>query len=120
MLGVILPVVVIGALVIGPIAWRAWRDRCDARALALRAEVSAAVRQALHGESLVAVHVEAPRPGRSGRVILSVPGGWEWLIREAWPRVFARVPPDYELVVRAGARPAALEATTVEAVRRAA
>jgi hypothetical protein len=120
MLGVILTVMAIGVLLIGPIAWRAWRDRCDALALAVRAEVSAAVRQALHGESLVAVHVEAPRPGRSGRVILSVPGGWEWLIREAWPRVVARVPADYELVVRAGARPAAPEASAVDTGRRAA
>jgi hypothetical protein len=117
---VILLVVVIGALVIGPIAWRAWRDRCDARALAVRAEVSAALRQALHGDSFVAVHVESPRPGRSGRVILSVPGGWEWLIREAWPRVVSRVPADYELVVRAGARRAAPEAPAVDAMRRAA
>jgi hypothetical protein len=102
MLSVIVPVVLVGALVLGPIGWRVWRDRREEQALAVRADVAAAVRQALDGESLVSVQVEPPRPLRSGRVILSVPGGWEWLIREAWTRVVTHVPRDYELVVRAG------------------
>jgi hypothetical protein len=120
MVSVILAVVLVGGLTLGPIVWRVWRDRCDARALEVRAEIAAAVRQALGGESLVSVHVESPRPGRSGRVVLSVPGGWEWLIREAWPRVAPRVPRDYELVVRAGARPTVPEPRDRKIVQRAA
>ena len=120
MLSVIVPVVLIGTLVLGPIAWRVWRDRREEQALEVRAGVAAAVRQALGGDSLVAVQVEPPRPLRSGRVILSVPGGWEWLIREAWPRVVAHVPRDYELVVRAGARPAPPAPDTYDVLRRAA
>ena len=120
MLSAIMPVVLIGGLALGPIVWRAWRDRGQARALAVRADVAVALREALDGESLVAVEVEAPRPLRSGRVVLSVPGGWEWLIREAWPRVAARMPRDYELVIRAGDRRADPTPSAWEPVRRAA
>ena len=120
MLSVIVPVVLIGTLVLGPIVWRVWRDRREEQALDVRAEIAAAVRQALDGESLVSVQVEPPRPLRSGRVILSVPGGWEWLIREAWARVVAHVPRDYELVVRAGERPAPPAPASSHVLRRAA
>jgi hypothetical protein len=122
MLSVIVPALIIGMLALGPIAWRLWQDRRRARALEVRAAVHAAVRAALNGESLVSVHVEAPRPLRSGRVVLSVPGGWDWLIREAWMRVIAHVPGDYELVVRTGERPAAAatRSSTREVMKRAA
>ena len=120
MLSVIVPVVLIGLVALGPIVWRVWRDRRDMRALEVRADVAAAVRRALGGESLVSIHVEAPRALRSGRVILSVPGGWEWLIREAWSRVVANVPHDYELVVRSSASAVAPAPRTRDLVRRAA
>jgi len=120
MLEVIAPVVFIGALVLGPIGWRVWRDRQEEQALGVRAGIAAAVRQALGGDSLVSVQVVAPRPLRNGRVILSVPGGWEWLIQEAWPRVVRRMPHDYELVVRAGERPAVPASDRAEVLRRAA
>ena len=64
--------------------------------------------------------VEPPRPLRSGRVILSVPGGWEWLIREAWTRVVMHVPRDYELVVRAGGGSAPPAPALRDVLRRAA
>lgn len=120
MLDAIAPVVFIGALVLGPLAWRVWRDRREEQALEVRAGIAAAVRQALDGDSLVSVQVVPPRALRSGRVILSVPGGWEWLIQEAWPRVVRRVPHDYELVVRTGERPATPASDRAGALRRAA
>ena len=113
MLSVLIPVVLIGALVLGPLAWRVWRDRREGQALEVRAAIAAAVRQALHGDSLISVQVTPRRPFQSGRVILAVPGGWEWLIHEAWPRVIARVPHDYELVVRARDRTAPDRAETL-------
>jgi hypothetical protein len=120
MLGVVVPALILGMLALGPIVWRVWHDRREERALAVRAEVDAAVRRALDGESLVSVQVEPPRPLRNGRVILSVPGGWDWLIRDAWTRVITQVPQDYELVVRAGERPVAPAPRTAGVLRRAA
>jgi hypothetical protein len=104
MLSAVVSVLLVGLLALGPVLWRVWRDRREERALAVRAEVEAAVRRALDGESLVSVQVEAPKALRGGRVILSVPGGWDWLIRDAWSRVIDHIPPDYELVVRPGER----------------
>jgi hypothetical protein len=120
MLSVIVPIVLIGLVALGPIAWRVWHDRREERALGIRADVAPAIRRALGGESLVSTHVEGPRALRSGRVILSVPGGWEWLIQEAWPRVVAHVPRDYELVVRVGAPAAVPGPRSASALRRAA
>ncbi len=120
MLGVVVPALILGMLALGPIVWRVWHDRREEQALAVRAEVDAAVRRALDGESLVSVQVEPPRPLRNGRVILSVPGGWDWLIRDAWTRVITHVPRDYELVVRAGERPVAPPPRRADVLRRAA
>jgi hypothetical protein len=121
MLSAIVPILIIGMLALGPLAWRAWYDRRQGRALEVRAAVHAAVRAALRGESLVSIHVEPPRALRSGRVILSVPGGWDWLIRDAWARIIAHVPGDYELVIRAGEGPVAPAPPTArEVLKRAA
>ena len=94
--------VVVSALVIGPLAWRVWRDRGEARALAVRADVHAALVGALSGESLVSVRVLPRTPWQDGRVILSAPTGCESLIRSAWSAVVAKVPDGYDLVVRSG------------------
>jgi hypothetical protein len=120
MLDVVAAVVLVAALALGPLAWRMWRDRREQAALEIRAGIAAAVRNALHGDSLIAVDVEAPGPLRNGRVILAVPGGWEWLIQDVWPRVVARVPRDYELVVRAGRRPASAAPERIDSLPRAA
>jgi hypothetical protein len=88
------------ALVGAPLAWRQWRDRQEARGLRLRAEVQAVVNRRLEGESVVSVRVRPDAPWRTGRVELSTPSGWEWLVEEVWVPVLTRVPPDYELVVR--------------------
>jgi hypothetical protein len=120
MLSVIVPIVLIGLVALGPIVWRVWHDRRVERALDVRADVAAAVRRALGGESLVSIQVNAPRALRSGRIILSVPGGWEWLIQEAWPRIVAHVPRNYDLVVRAGAPSPSPASRPADVLRRAA
>ena len=120
MLSVVVPILLVGALAVGPLLWRLWRDRREERALAVRAAVEAAMRYALRGESLVAIEVKAPMAYRSGRVILSVPAPWEWLIRQAWPSVIGHVPPDYELVVRTTGRALTPAATSAATLPRAA
>ena len=87
-------------LVFGPLAWRAVHDRRQARALAVGADVRYVVNRALGGESLVSVQVEPPTVWRSGRVVLSVPEDWRWLLDRAWARVLPRLPAGYELVVQ--------------------
>ena len=105
MLSVVFPILLVALLAVGPIVWRLRRDSREERALAVRAAVDAAIRRALHGESLVAVQVIAPSALKNGRVILSVPAAWDWLVREAWTGVIPHVPRDYELVVRSGRPP---------------
>ena len=94
----------VGALVAAPLAWREWRDRLEARGLRLQADVRDAVNRRLQGESLVSVRVRPGALWRPGRVELSTPSGWEWLVEQVWLPVVARVPPDYELVVRPARR----------------
>jgi hypothetical protein len=120
MINVVVSVLLLAIFVLGPLVWRVWRDRREERALVVRSEIEAAVRRALGGESLVSIQVEPPRPFVNGRVILSVPRGWDWLIREAWTRVVPHVPHNYELVVRPGDQDVAPAYSANRAVRRAA
>ncbi len=67
--------------------WLAWlkrRERAEDRALTVRAEIQSAVNRALEGESLLAVQVEPASSFHPGRVVLSTPMGYEWLVHEAW------------------------------------
>jgi len=89
-------------LVVGPLLWRLSQDRSEARALAIRAYVQSLVDRKLGGESFVSVQVTPRGLWRAGQVVVAVPGGWEWLLEEAWPVLLARVPRGYELVVRRG------------------
>jgi hypothetical protein len=97
--------VLVSLLVLGPLAWSVVHDRRRARALAVTAEIRHVVDRTLGGESLVSVHVEPSTLGRSGRVVLSVPEDWRWLLDQTWARVLPRLPAGYELVVQQ--RPAA-------------
>lgn len=97
--GLIAPALIVG-LVFGLFAWRVVRDRAQERALAVRAEVQSAVNRALEGESLLAVQVEPASAFHPGRVILTTPTGYEWLVHEAWNPVIAHAPKDYEVVLR--------------------
>lgn len=99
-----LVLVLLGALAFGPLAWRLWRDRGEARALTVRADVHRALTRALQGESLVSVEVTPAGPFRAGRVLLSAPADWAWLVEEALDSVLTHTPPDYELVIKTGQR----------------
>jgi hypothetical protein len=90
----------IGSVVLGPLAWRLYQDRRVERALTVRATVHAALIRALGGESVVAVSVEPPAPWHAGRVVLTAPSDWAFLLARAWPAVAGRVPAGYELVVK--------------------
>ena len=85
---------------LGPLFWRARRDRLEDRALELQADIQAAVNHHLGGESLVAVRVAAGAQRGTGTVEIFVPAGWESILEEVWPVVLSRVPAGYALVFR--------------------
>src|SRR5262249_62224724 len=80
MVEAIVPPLLVAALAFGPLAWRAWNDRQQARALLVRADVHRAVISVLGGESYVSVNVEPPTLWHPGRVILATPAGWGALL----------------------------------------
>lgn len=110
---------VIGSLVVVPLLWRVWQDRRAERALGIRAQVHATIVRVLGGESLVAVNVEAPAVWRPGRVILTAPADWGFLLEPAWSAVVRRIPADYELVVKPAAPEAELALSEVPLGRAA-
>src|ERR1700704_1831882 len=83
--------------------WLAWlqrRERAEDRALTVRAEIQSAVNRALEGESLLAVQVEPASSFHPGRVVLSTPMGYEWLLHEGGNSGLERAPQEEEGVVR--------------------
>jgi hypothetical protein len=102
MLEIVVAVVIGSILVVGPLAWRVQRDRSESRALAMRAYVQSLVDRKLGGESFVSVQVTPRSLWSQGQVVVSVPGGWEWMLEDVWPVLLARVPRGFELVVRRG------------------
>ena len=108
------------ALVLGPLAWRAVHDRRQARAIAVSADVRHVIDRELGGESLIAVQVEPDTIWRSGRVVLSIPADWRWLMKPAWERVLATTPVGYELVVQQREAPSGPETACLEDRRAAA
>lgn len=87
------------ALIVAPLAWRVWQDRRTERALAIRARIHATVVRALGGESFVAVNVRPGLWGR-GRIELSAPSDWRYLLEPAWSAVMEQAPADWDLVVK--------------------
>ena len=87
-------------LIFGPLVWRAVHDRRQARAIAVSADIRHVVDRELGGESLISVQVEPTTMWRSGRVVLSMPADWRWLMKPTWERVLATMPAGYELVVQ--------------------
>ena len=67
-------------LVVGPLAWRVLRDRREETALSTRAYVQSLVDRKLGGESFVFVRVIPRGVWSLGQVVVSVPGGWEWML----------------------------------------
>jgi hypothetical protein len=103
-------------LFVGPLLWRARRDKLEDRALALQADIQAAVNRHLGGESFVAVRVAAGAQRGTGAVEIFVPAGWESVLEEVWPVVLKRVPAGYALVFR----PSPVPARRMDSVGRAA
>ena len=87
MVGLAIFTTLMAIFVVGPLAIRAWQERMQARGLAIRAEIDAALRHELHGESLLGVQVVPEAPWRTGRVEVSAP-------------ILERMPAGYELVVQ--------------------
>lgn len=100
MVGLAIFAAVLAVLVVGPLALRAWHERRMDRGLAIRADIDAAMRQRLHGESLIGLQVVADAPWRTGRVEVSVPRGWDPVLAEVSMPILERVPAGYELVVQ--------------------
>lgn len=97
---VIVAVLVLG-MIVGPLGWRVWHDRAEARALGVRADVHAAATRVLGGESLLSIDVQPPLPWRRGRIVLTAPRRWEWLVAAVVKPALERTPADYDLVVPA-------------------
>ena len=92
--------ILMSVLVVGPLALRAWQERLQDRGLAIRADIDAALRARLHGESLLGVQVVPEAPWRTGRVEVSVPQGWDPVLVEVSAPILAHVPAGYEFVVQ--------------------
>ncbi len=116
MIELVIASVIAVTLVVGPLAWRVLQDRSESRALSIRAYVQSLVDRTLGGESFVSVQVTPRGLWSTGQVIVSVPGGWEWMLESVWPVLLARVPRGYELVVRRGTEAAPAPARPLKRV----
>ena len=101
MLGDLIALFSIGLLAIAPLVWRVRRDKREEEALRLQAGLQFKANQRLGGESFLVVLVEPASLGGKGRVSLSTPDRWQWLVGEVWNDVAAAMPAGYELVVTA-------------------
>lgn len=96
----IIALMLTSALVFGSLGWRVWADRKRARADSIAADIRWAVNRRLKGESLLSVQVTPEALWRRGRVALSAPSGYEWLVERVWGVVMEGVPVGYDLVVK--------------------
>ena len=103
MLSDVLILVAISLLVVGPLLWMERRDRREEQALRLQASLQSKANQRLGGETFLVVSVEPALTGARGRVILSAPPRWEWLVQEAWNDIRRATPAGYDLVVAGAA-----------------
>ena len=101
MLGDLIALFSIGSLALAPLVWRARQDKREEAALQVQARLQFKANQRLGGESFLLVSVEPGRMGGKGRVRLSAPDRWQWLVGEVWNDVAAAIPPGYDLVVTA-------------------
>ena len=98
---------VVGTLIgLGPLVvalvWCDLHDRLRHRANRVGAEIRATAHRVLGGESMLAVRVQPATAWRPGRVHLSTPDGYEFLIASVSGAVIDRLPHNYELVVHRG------------------
>ncbi len=100
MVGLVIFGALLTVLVVGPLALRVWQERQVERGLAIRADIDATMRDALHGESLLGLQVVPEAPWRTGRVEVTVPEGWDPVLAEVSEPILRHVPNGYELVVQ--------------------
>lgn len=98
----LVPTLLLIALVVVPLTWRIRADRRRNRAEVLRGDILYAVNHRLGGESLLTVDVIPETLGRSGRIVLWTPSGYENLVETVWRDVSRRAPTGYDLIVRRG------------------
>ncbi len=96
----IIAMVLVSAFFLGPFGWRIWLDTRQARADAIRADIRAAVNRRLRGESVLSVLVVPRSLWHAGRIVLSVPSGYEWLVEAVWHDVLDRAPAGYDVVLK--------------------
>ena len=102
MLGDLIALFSISALALAPIVWRAHRDKANDAALRVQAALQFTANQRLGGDSFLVVSVEPARlGGGKGRVRLTSPDRWHWLVGEVWNDVVAALPAGYEIVMTA-------------------
>ena len=99
MLGEIVALVLVASLVVVPLVWRNLVDRRQDEALRLQAWLQSRANHRLGGESLLSVTVHPPTAGQRGRVVLSTPARWQWLVAQVWSEILAGTPSGYDLVV---------------------
>ena len=98
-MGAVLVGLIVVAMVALPLVLAVRSDRRRDAADQVAASARTAVRQRLGGEAYVTVEVTAPDFTHHGRVVLSAPQGYDWMVERAWPAVASRVPAGYDLVV---------------------
>jgi len=108
------------SLFAAPLGWLVWADRRRAEADTLTAEIRWAVNHRLGGESFLAVSVAPRGLFHFGRVVLSVPTGYTWLIERVTGDVARLIPPGYELVLALPSRRATATTTDAAPLARAA
>jgi hypothetical protein len=98
----LVPALLLLGLVVLPLTWRIRADRRRQRAEVVRGDILHAVNRRLGGESLLTVDVIPETLGRSGRIVLWTPAGYEGLIETVWREVSRHAPAGYDLIVRRG------------------
>jgi len=97
--GDIVVLALVSGAVIAPLLLRNRRDRREAEALQLQAHLQSVANRRLGGETFLVVTVHPGLAGARGRVVLSAPPRWQWLIQDVWNAVRYAMPEEYELVV---------------------
>ena len=99
MLNELIAMALISSLVVVPLFWRHRQDKRTEAALKLQARLQSRANQRLGGETFLVVTVEPAIAAGRGRVVLSAPARWSWLVDEVWAEMRDAVPAGYELVV---------------------
>jgi len=98
-MGAVLVGLIVVAMVALPLVLAVRSDRRREAGDQVAARARSAVRQRLGGEAYVTVDVTAPSLAQKGRVVLTAPEGYDWMVERAWTAVASEVPAGYDLVV---------------------